>query len=133
VSAVKHSGYELVRRGPRKGKLATYRDLAAMDFKAWKRPRGMKPGQLIPSDTDFQRCGVSARLAYAIMLRTRDELIDMHKRVDHAHVDQMMTNIFETTEWLKTVVALLDMAYMRVLASASANLVRKGKFKGVAA
>jgi hypothetical protein len=32
----------------------------------------------------------SRRLAYAIMLRTREELIEIHKTVDHDHVDQMM-------------------------------------------
>jgi hypothetical protein len=36
VSRVRRSGLELVRRKPRKGKLASERDYARMKFKPWK-------------------------------------------------------------------------------------------------
>jgi hypothetical protein len=125
---VRHSGFELVAKRPRKGKLATEADIAKLDWKPWKQPRD---GKLIPSDLDFARCGVPARMAFAVMLRTRDDLIGSHSKVEHTIVDKMMANFAETAEWLKSIVAMIDLAYMRVLASAAAYNARGGKFKGV--
>jgi hypothetical protein len=36
-----------------------------------------------------------------VMLRTHAQLIEMHGRLDHGHVDQMMGHFLGTAEWLK--------------------------------
>lgn len=131
VSSVKQSGFELVPKRKPAGKLATVEDLAKVDFKPWKREKGMKKGELIPSDRQLVDCGVAARLAYAVMLMPRAGLIAMHAKAEHDHVDQMMANISSTAEWLKGVVYMLDTAYLRILASAAAHDKAGGKFKGV--
>lgn len=128
VSTVKDSGYELVRRSKPTGKLATMRDYAKIDWKPWVREPGMGPTELVPSADVMQSLGVTGRLAYSIMLRTRDELIDMHTKVDHDTVDALMTDLADGLEILKGIAAMIDGAYMRTLAAACALQVRGGKF-----
>ena len=88
----------------------------------------MRPGELIPSDETLTACAVPSRMAYAVMLQTKEELIKMHGTVDHEHVDQMMAQLTQSAETLKGITCMLETAYLRLLASASAHLVRKGKF-----
>jgi hypothetical protein len=134
VSAVKRSGFELVttkESGKGNGKLATERDFAKIDWKPWKREKGMKRGGLLPSAGSFERCYVPARFAYATMLMERKDLIEMHGKVDHGYVDKLMANFVETSEWLKGVVRMIDVAYLRTLASGAAFNQKGGKFPGV--
>jgi hypothetical protein len=131
VSSVVSSGFELVPKRKSRGKLATERDFAKVDFKPWTRDKGMGPTELIPKDQQLADCGVACRIAYAIMLMPRDELIATHGKADHKIVDKMMGSIKENAEWLKGVVRMLDLAYLRVLASASAYNQAGGKFPGV--
>jgi hypothetical protein len=65
------------------------------------------------------------------MLMPRYELIAMHGNVDHGHVDKMMGAMIFAAESLKGTVAMLETAYLRVLASASAYNQAGGKFPGV--
>jgi len=127
ISRVPRSGLELVPKRKPRGKLATQHDYAKIDWKPWKR----NGNELIPSNADFERCGVPARMAYAVMTTSRDELIAGHGNVDHKHFDAMMTNFVETSEWLKSVAAMIEHAYLRILASACAYNLKGGKFKGV--
>jgi hypothetical protein len=69
VSAVRHSGLELVPRAKPKGKLATARDVAKLDWSPWKRDPEMNSGEMFPSRKTTDDLGVTARIAYAIMLR----------------------------------------------------------------
>jgi hypothetical protein len=39
-------------------------------------------------------------MAHAVMLRTRDQLIEMHKNLDHDGVDKMTARHFSTSEIL---------------------------------
>jgi hypothetical protein len=133
MQSVQRCGYDLVPHRKSRGKPATWRDIAKLDFTPLTRTADMKPNELIPADATLQSCGVPARLAYAVMLRTREELIEMHGKLDHDYVDKMCASFAGTAETLKAIVAMLDAAYLRVLASASARIVRKGKFKGVPA
>mgnify|MGYP003395750613 FL=1 len=128
VSAVKLSGFELVRKQPRNGKLASERGLAKLDWTPWV---AEEEGRLQPSDTALMNCGVPARFAYATLLKSRAELIAMHAKADHGHVDKLMASWAETAEWLKSLVAMLDAAYLRVMASAAAHNQAGGKFPGV--
>jgi hypothetical protein len=70
-------------------------------------------------------------MAYGVMLRTHAQLIEMHGRLDHGHVDQMMGHFLGTAEWLKATAHMVEMAYLRVLASAAAADPKGIKFEGV--
>jgi hypothetical protein len=131
VSKVKQSGFELVPKRKPRGNLATERDYAKIDWKPWKREKGMKKGELLPNAGSFERCYVPARFAFATMLMERKNLIEMHGKVDHGYVDKLMASFVETSEWLKGVVRMIDTAYMRTLASAAAFNQKGGKFPGV--
>jgi hypothetical protein len=131
VLAVKRSGFELVPKRKTRGKLATERDFAKIDWKPWKPAKHVKRGELIPSNAVLTSCGPACRMAYAIMLMPRDELIAMHGRADHRDVDKMMGAMTFAAEGLKATIAMLENAYLRVLASASAHNVKGGKFPGV--
>ena len=54
-----------------------------------------------------------------------------HAKVDHDSIDEMMTSIAKASESLKWITHMVDTAYVRILASASAYLAAGGKFKGV--
>jgi hypothetical protein len=84
----------------------------------------LKEGELIPSNDTLVSLGVTARVACAIMLRTRDELVDMH---DHDSIDEMMTSIDQASESLKWITHMVDTAYVRILTSASAHLAAGGE------
>jgi hypothetical protein len=79
VSRVVKSGVDLVPTKKSRGKFGTMSDYAKIDFKPWKREPGMKEGGLIPSNELLTRLGVSCRLAYGIMMLTREKLIASHR------------------------------------------------------
>lgn len=131
VSQVERMGYDLVPHRKARGKKATFNDYAKVTWEPWTREPDMKPGELLPKNETLLSCGPEARMAYAVMLMTRDDLIAMHGKVDHDHVDKMVASFAETAETLKAIVLMLDTAYMRVLASAAAAHKRGIKFPGV--
>jgi hypothetical protein len=89
----------------------------------------MKATEMIPSREPMDFTGVSCRIAYGVMLMERDKLIAMHRNIDYEHVDKMMANLSETAEWLKATPRMVEMAYLRVLASAAAAHTQGIKFK----
>jgi hypothetical protein len=115
----------------RGGKPATLDDYAKIDFKPWKNSPGMRKGELFPSNEFLANLGVSCRLAYAIMLRNRDELIASYGMVEERHADELMRNLFDTSEQLKAVREMVRSAYHRMLASGAAAHKQGVKFKGV--
>ena len=131
VTQVRHSGFGLVRKRKRRGRLATMRDYARVNFEPWSRDADMHPDELIPSDKTLTRCGIPARLAYAIMLRTKNDLVDMFDKVELEHIDAMMTSLVDSAETLKAVVSILETAYLRVLVAGSASEINKSKIKGL--
>jgi hypothetical protein len=131
VTRVKKCGLELVPTRKTRGKLGTMRDYAKIDFKPWTRDPGLKKGEMIPSHEAISDHGVTCRIAYGLMLMTRDKMIDMHSTVDHKHMDVLMGNLANTGEFLKATAQMVETAYVRVLASASAARVRRRPFKGV--
>jgi hypothetical protein len=54
-----------------------------------------------------------------------------HAKIDHDSIDEMMTSIAQASERLKWITHMVDTAYVRFSASASAHLAAEGKFKGV--
>lgn len=130
VSRVKKSGFDLVptREAKGKGKLASERDLAKLKWEPWV---AEEEGVLQPSDAAIAGLTVPLRFAYATMLKTKEELIAMHGKAEHDHVDKLMANWAETAEWLKSLVRMLDLAYLRTMAAAAAHNQAGGKFPGV--
>jgi uncharacterized protein YunC (DUF1805 family) len=130
VSKVKKSGFDLVPTRKSRSKPATLRDYAKIDFKPWTRGPGMRKGELIPAPEVMANHGVTCRMAYAVMLMTRKDLIAMHGKLDHEKVDQMMGGFAETLEALKSIAHMVEAAYVRVVATASAAHLQNG-IKGV--
>lgn len=124
MSRVRRSG--LVRRKPRKGKLASEQDYARMKFKQWKRDPKLERAL---SGDRVNQWGIAARLAYGTMLQSRTDLIKMHSTISHEHVDELVAELSQTSEELKLIVQMLDAAYARVLAAACAHKAAGGKFK----
>jgi hypothetical protein len=131
ITRVVKSGLDLVPTKKFRGKRATMSDYAKIDFKPWKREPGMGKTELFPSDKALAHLGVSCRIAHATMLMTREDLIAMHGKLDHAITDQMMANLSDATERLKEIAHMTEAAYARVLASAAAAYKQGVKFKGV--
>ena len=48
----------------------------------------MDEGELVPSNAFLISLGLPCRMAYAIMLLTREDLIASHGKLDHAVVDK---------------------------------------------
>jgi hypothetical protein len=65
------------------------------------------------------------------MLKDRENLIAMHGKVDHEHVDALMADLANTGERLKELVQMVESAYGRILASACAAEARGIEFVGV--
>jgi hypothetical protein len=107
------------------------RDYAKIDFKPWKREPGMRKGELFPSPEAMANHAITCRIAYGFVLMTRDKMIDMHSRIDHDKVDEIMAHLADTGEFLKATAQMVEIAYQRVLASASAARIRRHPFKGV--
>jgi hypothetical protein len=131
VSKVKKSGFDVVPSRKRRGKPAKLSDFAKIDWKPWRRTSDMRPTELMPSSEQTDNIGIGCRVAYGLMLRTRAQLIAMHGTTDHGHIDQMMAHLCDTAEWLKATAQMVEIAYQRVLASASAARIRRRPFKGV--
>jgi hypothetical protein len=108
----------------------TLEDYAAIDWKPWTRDPSLGPTGLYPPREATDRHGVNCRLAYALMLRSRDELIASHGELEHELVDKLMANLLETGEWLKAMAEMVESAYARLLASTSAAHLQGVKFKG---
>jgi hypothetical protein len=131
VSSVPKSGLEIVRSKNRHGKSAKLHDFAKIDWKPWRRTAGMRPTELMPSPETTDEIGVGCRLAYGVMLRTRKQLIAMHSSLQLEHTDKIMAHLSGTAEWLKATAHMVEIAYLRVLASAAAAHVQGIKFKDV--
>jgi hypothetical protein len=65
-------------------------------------------------------------LAYLLLQRSKAELIEMHGRVEHKTVDQLMATLAQTAEHWKFLAGIAEAAYVRV-AAAAAERQRRGK------
>lgn len=126
VTKVEKSGLDLVSSRKRRGKLATMRDIAKMNWEPWEKTE--RPG---PSAETMDYLGFYSRVSAAIMTQTKAELMEVHAKLEHRAVDKMLAGIFDTAEKLKTLASMAEGAYARVLASASAHYLAGGKVKGV--
>ncbi len=128
VETAYQSGLQLVSK-PKlpKDQLATPEGIADIDWKPWKRGK-----ELFPTDQTLRGCAVTGRMSYAIMCMEKTELVAMHGKVEHKHIDAMMGDMMNSAETLKAVASMIETAYLRILAAASYKALRtRQKFKGV--
>ena len=76
VSQVEKTGLEVVKSKPTRGKLASAADYAKMQFKPWIREPDMRPDELRPTDECMRNNGCHARMAYGVMLRSKEQLME---------------------------------------------------------
>jgi hypothetical protein len=126
---VRLSSLELVQKRRRRGKLATLRAYAKANFDPWQRDRDMNSKELLPSNQTLLNCGVPARIAYAMMLKSKEELIEMFDKLELEDIDSMMASIVESAETLKAIASMLEMADTRMLVAACARELGKRKPK----
>jgi hypothetical protein len=114
IALVESSGLRLVA-GKSKGKPATHKQLAALEFEPWA---GKSEGTEALTGENWMQHRISVVFAHATMFMSKRDLINLHRDVDQDHVDQLMANIFETAEWLKAVAFMMEEAQTRLIASA---------------
>jgi hypothetical protein len=104
------------RKKAPKGKLATSADYAKIKFQALKRD-----GRVMRAlGEGWHRHGISARVAYASMIMSREKWIEFHAETDHNHVDEMLAALIDTAEFLKSVVQMIECAATRLVATGCA-------------
>jgi hypothetical protein len=124
-------GFELVKRRKPRGEPATLKDWARVEFTPLAPDKDRNPKETFPpTDATLLSCGFPARMAYATMLRTKEELIDGFNKLDGEDIDKTLTCMAEAAETLKAIVYVLDSAHTRVLVAASAQEIAKGKARG---
>ena len=126
IRSIYKSGLELVPKRRCKGKSASTRDYAKVNFKPWSKP---SDGELFPSPEMMLEAGMSARIAHALTCKSKAELIDMHGRLTHETMDATMAALTESAEHLKAIAQMIDVAGTRLLVAASARYVAGQPFK----
>jgi hypothetical protein len=99
-------------------KLATADDYRNVDWKPWKRPSSLKPGALLPRRSDWDEIGITARMAYAAMLMSREALIKSAIEADDEVMDEILSRLTTSREKLHQIVTMIDCALTRTLAAA---------------
>lgn len=126
VSQIQMSGLKLIRERKMRGRKATMRDFAKLDWEPWEKTD--RPG---PGVETMNYLGFYCRVSAAIMTRTKVELSEIHTNLEHKEVDKLVAGLIDTAEMLKALASVAESAYLRVLASASSHHLSGGKFRGV--
>lgn len=111
------------------GEPASEKDYAAVDWEAWKVPEGEPPEYCWPDNDLLRNCGVQARVAYRIMLKSKSEMVDFHGELEHETVDEMMAGLCQAEEHLKFLAHMIETATVRVIAGAPARKAAGKPFK----
>jgi hypothetical protein len=119
VASVPKLGYELVRKRKSRGKPATMRDYAKLDFEPWSRPEPESAGQTLPpTDEMMASIGFWVRVATLTNAKTKPELVDMLAVMNDELADETMAGFSDSIERLKAMVLTLDQAYLRTRCAA---------------
>lgn len=112
---LRDSGLMLVprKKSPKKGRQATKEDYAKVNFRAVKRDD--KVMRMLGEG--WHNHGIAVRFAYASMMFSRDGWVKFHADTDHDHVDELLASWIDTSEFLKTVVQMIECAQMRLVAT----------------
>jgi hypothetical protein len=116
LSEVRLSNLSLVPSHERKP--ISDRELSECDFETWEPVN--ENGEPVPSTRMIDSICISSRLAYVLMLKSRDELMAMHGQMDINTGDEMMAGLLVTGERLKEMAQMVEAAYFRSLASRTA-------------
>jgi hypothetical protein len=115
----------------KRSKFASLKDFAAVEFQPWTR---RPDGKMLPSAELMKQIGISARLAYAILLRTKAELMDMRKQVGDEALDEVMNGMQADREAAKELVKMMEAAQLRMISAvASAEMAEATRRKRKAA
>jgi hypothetical protein len=117
------SGYELTPKPKGKRKCLSFQFYANAKFEPWN-----GNGEFVGAER-WQTAGQMARLAYAIMHRTREELVETDAKISQEVQEDLWVDLKAEAEYLKSVVAMLDEAHFRTLAAAHINHAKSGKSK----
>jgi hypothetical protein len=111
-------GQKAFRQRRRLGKLASVEDFVKANsrFRAWKRQDSIGKTMLWK---EWDNHGVSARIAYGMVTSTQKKLVQMHEEMDPATVDEIMGNIYRSTEILKAAAQFMDLVLVRLVAAGS--------------
>jgi len=73
---------------------------------------------LLPRRTDWDETGITARMAYAVMLKTRAEVIESPQKAGDDAGNEVLFRLASEKERLLGIVAMIEGAFCRVLAAA---------------
>ena len=99
------------------------RDYAAFTFEPWEHDQ---PGYS-PTAEKMDELGVSARLAYCMMLKSKEELVESYKRMNSAEADMLLRILNDAAEGMKALAEMVEAAHGRFLAAASAHELKAGR------
>ena len=105
-----------------RGRLATLRDYAKLDWEAWEETD--KPG---PGAETMNYLGFYSRLSAAIMTRTKAELVKIASEIEDEEMDKLLAGLMDTGEMLKALASVTESAYARSLAAISAHYLSKSR------
>jgi hypothetical protein len=88
-----------------------------MEFAPWKLEAGQA---LIPDAKSVEEIGVQARLAHAMMLRTKAQLVEAWNALSDEARDEFLTNSQESIAIVEEMLVLMKAAQSRFLVAASA-------------
>lgn len=97
--------------------VATVSNMASMKFKPWP-----KPSKLEPSSQLMYELGITARVAHAVMQRSKEQLIDMFEELDFKSACELFAALQTTGEALESLAGMVKAAELRVLVAATAHL-----------
>ena len=109
-------------RKPTKQKPATQADYAKATFEPWESlTPPLKPGELFPTGHMVNRFTPIARIAYAMNLKSKDELVAMFAdRKQWKMFDQLFWEMAEAIKYYREIARMVDVAQTRFLIAASA-------------
>jgi hypothetical protein len=111
-------------------RLASLKEFAAVEFKPWA---PQPDGKMLPSTEVMNQIGISARLAYAIMLRTKEQLMDMRKEIGDKTLNKLMSGLQADQEIAKELLTLMRTAELRMLSAFAAAETAKARARKKAA
>lgn len=116
MSDVVRSGFDLVphRKVRRVASAAHY---ARVTWKPWK-----DVGEsLIPDRETAQVLATNSRIAHAVMLRSKRQLMAGNKQLGEEKLDEVLASLFQTAENFKQLAHLVETAVTRMIAAEAAR------------
>jgi hypothetical protein len=107
------------RPSRRKCRPATIEEYAELEFEPWQREPGMGASELMPSMALMRDLGVSARLAYALMLMSKRDMSEAIEKMGEDLADSLFGGILNAAERFKEIAQMCEAAEARFLVAGS--------------